>query len=280
VNNLFSELEQLGLNGLSSIEIYQDEEEDELIAEQNKMKEKDIIYDRSYTCPVCDNKFTSKAIKTGKVRLQTSETDLRPIYNTIDPIKYDIVVCPMCGYASLNRFFGNIISLQRKWIRETISVNFKGINQDAEIYDYDEALKRYKLALINGVVKKAKPSEKAYTCLKITWLLRGKRESIRKKDAEIFKVLEQQEQEFAKHAYEGFVQAFEKETFPMCGMDEITVTYLVGDLARRIGKEDESLRWLSKVITSRSANDRIKDRAREVKDLIKNKEQIGQTEQA
>lgn len=54
----------------------------------------------------------------------------------------------------------------------------------------------------------------------------------------------------------------------MCGMDETTTTYLIADLARRIGKYEESSRWVSKVLTSRSASDRIKDKARDIKEMI------------
>ena len=70
-------------------------------------------------------------------------------------------------------------------------------------------------------------------------------------------------------AYDGFVEAFSTEAFPMCGMDENTNTILVADVARRIGKYDEAGRWISKVLISRDANERIKSKAREIKDLIK-----------
>ena len=56
--------------------------------------------------------------------------------------------------------------------------------------------------------------------------------------------------------------------FPMCGMDEHTTTYLVADLARRCGKFEESKRWLSKVLTARDAKERIKAKAREIKELM------------
>ena len=57
--------------------------------------------------------------------------------------------------------------------------------------------------------------------------------------------------------------------FPMCGMDEHTTTYLVADLAKRIGKYDEASRWISKVLIARDANERIKSKARELKDSLK-----------
>ena len=54
----------------------------------------------------------------------------------------------------------------------------------------------------------------------------------------------------------------------MCGMDETTVTYLVAELARRIGKYEEAGRWISQILVSRTASERLKDKAREVKELI------------
>ena len=82
------------------------------------------------------------------------------------------------------------------------------------------------------------------------------------------KELKQQEKELLENAYTGFETAFSKESFPMCGMDEITVSYLLAELARRIGKFEESSRWISRVLISRDANDRIKNRAREIKELL------------
>ena len=55
----------------------------------------------------------------------------------------------------------------------------------------------------------------------------------------------------------------------MCGMDETTLTYLVADLARQIGKYDESMRMIARVLTSREVNERIKEKAREMKDKIR-----------
>ena len=120
-------------------------------------------------------------------------------------------------------------------------------------------------------MKKGKLSERAYTCLKTAWLIRGKRETLPEDTKDIAKVKEElikQEQDFLINAYEGFSEAFSKELFPMCGMDELTITYLLADLARRVGKYDEALRFVSKVIVSKEANERIKDKARQIKTLI------------
>ena len=211
-------------------------------------------------------------VRTGKVKLIGSDNDLRPKYQHVDSLKYDAIVCPYCGYAALNRFYNYMTDTQAKLIKINISANFKGLKEGEDILTYDEAITRHKLALVNAVVKHAKASEKAYICLKLAWLFRGKAETLPADTPNlecVKKELAAQEKEYIVNAYEGFMEAFSKEPFPMCGMDETTMTYLTADLARQIGKYDEALRMIARVITARDANERIKSKARDMKDLIK-----------
>lgn len=279
--SIFSGLENFGLGKLKNIEVYEEDKakgrpEQGHHVEKPKMTEADILFEKSYTCPVCDKEFKAKTVRTGKIKLESADTDLRPKYQLVDALKYDAIVCPNCGYAALNRFFNYVASVQRKLIKEQISTNFKGLEETGAIYTYDDAIARHKLALVNTVVKKGKISERAYTCLKLAWVLRGKAESLPKETPEydtVMAELKAEEDELILNAYEGFTQAFMKENFPICGMDELTSTYLVADLARRSGKYEEALRWISKVITAREANERIKGKARELKELIREENQ-------
>lgn len=272
--SLFSGLEQLGLGKLQKMSIYEEEgkktDGEGKVVEQ-KITEEDLLFDKTFTCPVCDAEFHSKMVRTGKVKLLSADTDLRPKYQLVDSLKYDVLVCPKCGYAALSRFFKFMMPAQAKLIKENISANFKGLKATGNSYTYDDAIVRHQLALANTVVKKAKASEKAYTCLKMGWLCRGKAENLPQDtpdyDAQI-EQLKKEETELLANAYDGFMAAFSKESFPMCGMDEITVTYLIADLARRIGRYDESSRWISRVLTAREANERIKNKAREIKELL------------
>lgn len=273
MSDLFSGLEEFGLGGLKNVEVYENEAEkgDAGAPEKHQVTEAEILFDKTYACPVCDKEFKSKTVRTGKVKLISADTDLRPKYQLVDSLKYDAIVCPHCGYAALSRYFNYMTSTQARFIKEQISSNFKGINQEGDIYTYDEAISRHKIALLSTIVKKSKQSEKAYTCLKLAWLCRGKRETLPEDTEnleEVKKKLMAEELEFLTKAYEGFLGAFSKEMFPMCGMDEHTTTYLVADLARRCGKFDESKRWLSKVLTARDAKERIKAKAREIKELM------------
>lgn len=275
--NLFSGLESLGLGNLSGMKLFESEKKENdkssaKGAEQVEVKEADLIFEKTFTCKVCDKEFKTKMVRTGKAKLLAQDSDLRPRYQTVDSLKYDAVVCPHCGFAALSRFVNYMTDAQAKLIKANISTNFKGLKEGEEILTYDEAIVRHKLVLVNTVVKRAKASEKAYTCLKLAWLLRGKSETLPADTPNLAKVkkeLAAQEKEYIANAYEGFMDAFSKEQFPMCGMDEITMTYLVADLGRQIGKYDEALRMVARVLMSKNASDRIKQKTIDLKELIR-----------
>jgi uncharacterized protein (DUF2225 family) len=276
--NLFSGLEAFGLGNLSEIDIYEEKEKQKELSKKQGEEEKpaffegDAIFDKSFACPVCDKEFKSKMVKSGRVKLENLDSDLRPIYQFMDPLKYDAIVCPHCGFAALNRFFKYVSGAQAALIKKTISTSFRGLKESGDFYSYDDAINRHKLALVNAIVKKAKTSERAYTCLKTAWVIRGKMESL-PKNAPDYKVqmeqLEKEEQDFEIKAYVGLEESISKEPFPLCGMDESTVTLIMADLARRIGRYDEASRWVSRVLISRDSNERIKQKARDIKELIR-----------
>lgn len=283
--NVFAGLESLGLKNLGSVKLYEENEKtvtkDGVIVEKKEEvpvdHELESLFDKSRKCPCCNHDFTSRTIRTGKTKLISTDMGLRPKYEYFDPLKYDVIVCPRCGYAALTRFFDYLTSTQSKWIKESISTTFKLVEGKTEKYSYDEAIIRYKLALLNTVVKKSKNSEKAYTSMKLSWMYRGKIEQMLENDPDAdVSELKEEERTYIQLAYEGFANALAKEFFPICGMDEITLTYLMADLARRLGNYAEARKCLIRVLSSRTSNKRIKDKAFEMKDLIKH--EIEETE--
>ena len=278
MSDVFSGLESLGLTGLSKVKIYE-EEKPEPAKESAKesvvapvVQEVDFLFDKKMLCPVCNQEFKAKTVKTGKPRLVGADSDLRPKYSGIDSIKYDAIVCPNCGYAALSRFFSYMTGAQAKLIKENVTSSFKGFTEKGDTYSYEEAIKRHKLALYNSIIKKSKNSERAYTCLKIAWLFRGMRENLPADTKDAAKVKEQcskSELEMIASAFEGFTVSRSKEDFPICGMDECTFDYLLADLALKLGKYDIADKYASSVIVARTANTKLKERARSLRDIIK-----------
>ena len=271
---LLSGLEQFGLGKLEGMDLFEAEKvkTENAKAAAPVVQEQDFLFDKSYTCAVCDREFKEKTVKVGKAKLVGSDQDMRPKYEHIDMLKYDVIMCPNCGYTALSRYFKFLTGPQMKKIKENICENFRSRSQDTkETYTYEEALERYKMALANAIVKQTKASEKAYICLKTGWLLRGQGEHLDKNDPEYDKKkaeIDAQENEFLKNAFEGFVSARQSESFPMCGMDESTVDFLIAVLAMRFEKYDVASRLIANVIVSPGANTRMKDRARDIKEEL------------
>lgn len=280
-NNLLSGLGDLGLGNLEGMEIYETQKADadrniEREPKTQEVKEEDLLFDKSFTCPVCDKDFKAKMVRSGKAKAMIPDIDLRPRYEYVDVLKYDIIACPHCGYAGMGKNFAYLTAGQKKAIRENICSSFKSrtVDPNQKVYTYKEALERHKLALVNTIVKHGKASEKAYICLKTGWLLRGEAESFDPQEPDYAKKKrenESAEYQFLKNAYDGFIQARASETFPICGMDEMTIDYLLSALAIRFGEYDTAAKLISAIIVSRTANPRIKDKAHDLKDILAEK---------
>lgn len=272
---LLSGLSDLGLGKLEGAEIFEEEKKPEPKKveepkEEAPFDENDVLFDKSAECPVCGKKFTFRAVRTGKARPIGQDPDLRTRYEKFDPAKYDVVVCPYCGYAVLTKYFTSLPAAQVKLLREGIGGKVHGVANNP-ILSYDDAIQRYQLALASSIVKHAKDSEKAFVCLKMAWVIRGKKESITEDDPdyeEVMKQLRDDENEALKAAYEGFVSARQKESFPIAGMDEITIDYLLAVLSARFEKYDVAQKLIAGILLNRTANNRIKDRARDLKDQV------------
>lgn len=279
MDNIFSGLESLGISNVDNLNLFSDDENKAEKVRQAqpvqkkepvKVSEESLIFEKTYKCPVCDSVIKNKTVKTGKTRLISQDFDLRPRYMFLDSIKYDIVVCHTCGYASHTKSFDKLTLPQAKLIREQISRKFTGFPESADILTCDEAITRHKLALVNAVVKRARVSERAYICLLLGWLTRAKAEELEEKGAsqdEISKI-KAEENDYLEKARDGFMEAVLKENFPMFGLDEHTTMYIVAALCAETGKKDEALKWASKLIISNTANERIKERARKIKEML------------
>ena len=273
---LLSGLEKLGLKDLENMDVFEEEKKKEAIEQANKQKvpevhEADFLFDKTYACPVCDSKIKVRTMKAGKAKLLHTDLDLRPVYEHVEPLKYDAIICPECGYAALSRYFGGLTAGQIKAIKDTISKSYQKTEQNKETYTYEEAVERYKLCLANAIVKHAKASEKAYICLKGGWLQRAMAEKLDKEEADYSTKraqFKEQERKFLKNALDGFLSARQSENYPMCGMDESTVEYLIAVLAMEFEQYDISSRLISGILVSPSATSRMKDKARNVKEVL------------
>lgn len=259
-NNIFSGLEDLGFKNVEEPDLFGQKKEDNLQNNSNKNEKvfdpKDYLYDKEITCPVCHNVFKAKSVKTGGYRVSKVDSDFFINYNMVNPYFYDVWVCGKCGYSAMKVDFEKIKSSQIQEITDKISKKWhKKLYPD--VYDVNIAIERFKLALLNYYVMDAKASKKTFCCLKIAWMYRILKDN-------------ENEQLFLNQALDGLNTAYSKEELPINGMNNFYTMYLLGELSRRVGKLDEANQWFSKVITSPSADKKIKDMARDQRYIMKN----------
>ncbi|MDR1706267.1 MAG: DUF2225 domain-containing protein [Clostridiales bacterium] len=214
----------------------------------------DYIYDKKYTCPCCDKDFMNPTVRTSKLRFVRQDTDLRNVFEPFDPIYYDAIQCPHCGYAAMSAYFGKLTDKQIERVEDYVTKRYKHKAFTLPI-DAETAVTRTKFALLAAVILRRKDSEKANICLKLSWLYNDIQDA---KNEELFR----------RRSLTTFAQAYQSETASIGGLDSYGAAYLIADLYHRLGEEDEAMKWLSAVITSRDAKHSIKEKARNLKETI------------
>lgn len=284
--NIFAGLEKFGLDGQNMGDLFTDntkmknDTEKEKAPQVKELTEEDFLFTKNIRCTVCDQTFPARVVKASKARRLEPDKDLRPRFQYIDTLKYDILSCPHCGYTSMERYFTHLSAVQIKMIREGVCSQFKGKAEPVpDTYDYDTALERYKLSLFNSIIKKGANSERAYTCLKMAWLCRGKAELLDESipaEAEQIKKCHEEEMAYYEQAYEGMTKAVATETIPICGMDQDTLDLLLAQMAFKLGKYDVTSKLLGRLFSSKTANkntmNRGADLRQELVELVRSKQ--------
>lgn len=217
---------------------------DQKYSQDEQMK---CLYDRPYRCPCCDEEFTERTVRMNELKLLGQDSDLRTYYEPIDPILYEVVMCKHCGYASLAKTFDNLSFAKAQEIAANITPRYKNSVYPA-VYTENIALKRYRAAILSGIVTRKKAGELAYLYMRMAWIYRA----LKKTD---------EERKMMQTALEGFMEAVQKESFPIIDMDEETLFYILGDFVGRIGKPEQARAFYEKLLRrptlSMSAKKRI-----------------------
>ena len=199
--------------------------------------ESELLINREHVCPVCETVFSSGSPMMSKVIKKGNDTDLRPVYSNLDVLKYQILECPVCGFADVEKDFNKALSVEIKAYKAFGLKMDTGVSRSEEVRDYDSAYRHYKSALRCLTIRKSKKGKRGYLFLLTAWLLRGWREyketaGENVSDDDIMCLKE--EKKMLRYAVESFKEAQLTEDFPICGINEPTFYYLMGVLSFRL----------------------------------------------
>ena len=236
--------------------------------------EAEFVLEKRITCTVCDKVFVTKVLKTGKARRLTPDKDLRPRHEYIDTLKYSVCACPNCGYAALHSTFPRLSSRQIEDIKQHISTHFLPQAPTREAtYTYDEAIELHERALECCEAKHAKGSESAYLKLLISWLLREQIAQLKQMpDSDLrtqaLTTKVEKMKTYYTEACEGLEQAMMNENFPIMGLNQTTLEYILAYMNYKLGKKDRAAKFIGSVLQNRAATRNLKDMTLELKDTI------------
>lgn len=240
------------------------------------------LYKKEMHCPVCHRDFFDAYPRYTRLRMDYVESDFRPHYvSDIFPFYYDITVCNNCGYAMLTDRFGELTEGERAKIREVILPKFHS-RQYPLLLTKEQAEERYKLAQLSASLMYLKDSEYAYFMLRCAWFYKEIRER-----AEIESNAELALNENTLKCYEKAVEHFEKayisEDFPIRGMNELALAYLITVLNYRLKRMNKVNEWLrecySNVALTSKDNQKIKEKINELRELLNKEKEAEKTEE-
>lgn len=180
------------------------------------------LNERDLTCPLCGSTFTTNLV--GSFSIGEKESDFCPRYLGMSPLPFFVHDCPGCGYVGYEVDFEPIDAGR---IVEKLTKALKGMAQGERLTGLD----KYRRMAILGVERGSKNVEIADAYLKASWCARvegldGGREC----------------QEKAIRYFELALAANEPSRD-----EKPVVTYLVGELCRRVGRVEPARKWLTKV---------------------------------
>ena len=214
------------------------------------------FFTKEFNCPVCGIKFSTSVLRDSKLRMLGMD-ELRPVYKDIEPMCYDVMLCVNCGYAALKDRFDVVSEKQRETLLANIRNNYANFMpaQNPPIIDTHQGIERLRYALLSALIKKASLGERAMILAKIAWL---------------YKIAEDDYNYlfYAKYANAELTKAYQSESFPIFGMSEGVVTYLLARFA--VDEKDyvTATKFLSNIIVNKNLSTRLRDLARDLRDSV------------
>lgn len=168
------------------------------------------------------------------VKIKSRDIDLKPIFEDVNPMLYEVVTCPNCYFSAFDRDF-ETIKIKGEETEKKLKKLLEEARKKIKIKDEEtptEAIKRYALSgIVYSVLNQRKKVAISY--LKIAWIFRemGKPEDEKR-------YLERALREFENHfKYDSYEES-----------DEPMILFYLGVLNQILGNRKEAARWYERLL--------------------------------
>ncbi len=217
------------------------------------------FYREEYMCPYCGMPVSCLRVKKKYLDLQATDDDFCPHYTDLNPIFYEIAVCPHCGYAFNDSILEKLNQQTKKTLEEKLD-KIKNIPDLTGPRSIEQAFEAYNQAYMVHYDRKISHFIKADICLKLAWLYRYKNDR-------------ENERKNLLAAQQRFLAAYEEEKYEDPQQD-LHLLYMIGQIHLNCGNSLEALKWFAR-ITQHPQKDlavKLVEKAREQWQTIKQKQ--------
>ncbi len=220
-----------------------------------------LLFDRDVQCPVCEEDFKAKNVRSSKLRLDKVENDLRQRFVDFDPLWYLVWTCPNCYYSNFNFEFKQVPeAFKKKLLEQGKQLKTKVRLQFSEPRKIDEVFLSYYLMLQSLQASgKPSPSETAKVWLRLSWLYSDAG------DQEMYLYASRKALDMFKDSYYNTRRDTSVE-------QDQRLSLLLGELSMRLGEDTEALKFFRGAIARKGGNNTInrqaEDRIRDLKDMV------------
>lgn len=192
-------------------------------------------------CPVCGE--TTRVVKVkSKLLAERTDEDFCVHYKDFNPYFYKIWFCEHCGFAADEKtFLGSIPLTHKRKIQEFLNSRKLGL-KFVEERQVPDAVASFKLAIFYAELTGQSLAKRAGLYLELGWIYRASEEKER-------------EGEMLERAISLYDRSLMAERYPINGLSDNTVIYLIGAIYYRLHDFEKSTQYLSRII----GDQRIRD---------------------
>lgn len=192
-------------------------------------------------CPVCGEITRVVKVKS-KLLAERTDEDFCVHYKDFNPYFYKIWFCEHCGFAADEKtFLGSIPLTHKRKIQEFLNSRKLGL-KFVEERQVPDAVASFKLAIFYAELTGQSLAKRAGLYLELGWIYRASEEKER-------------EGEMLERAISLYDRSLMTERYPINGLSDNTVIYLIGALYYRLHDFEKSTQYLSRII----GDQRIRD---------------------
>jgi uncharacterized protein (DUF2225 family)/CRP-like cAMP-binding protein len=190
-----------------------------------------VFFRKEYNCPLCKTRFGTLKPRQKYIITEKTDEDFCAYYKTVNPLYYEINVCPQCGY-SFNNSTADKIKVEISDRLAKIIADIWGQENYCGARDLDDAIETFKLALECQRERGASDAAMGRLFLKLAWLYRYKKESERER-GNLEKAL--------YHLTKSYDSA------PEDPKEEMNLMFLLGQLNRILSSDREAVNWFIRI---------------------------------